>query len=68
MTKHQGEITPRGAAKLIGCDIRTVRRWCRDVLNGQRSRITQCRRDALGRYFLNRTEVREIAGQAEVVT
>jgi hypothetical protein len=53
--KEADELTPRGAAKLLGVHVKTVRRWCREAVEGQPSRLEDVRQDLMGRFYINRS-------------
>lgn len=53
--KRPGEVSARGAAKVLKVHERTVRRWCKS------GRLATARHDGLtNRYFVAETEVIEL--------
>jgi transposase len=61
MPRRQGEISPRQAARMLEVHTKTVRGWCRRVRTGQPSKIRVVRLDAGGRYWLRRSEIKNLA-------
>lgn len=56
-----GEVSPRWAAKVLGVDVQTIWRWCRDgVLQYRRPELGRRRRDGtrhVKRYWLAENEI-----------
>lgn len=59
MVRRPGELSPRSAAKRLECSFETVRRWCRDSLDGRRETPVDAgvRRDVTGHYWISESLV-----------
>ena len=55
MAGRPGEISPRQAARLLECHVKTVRGWCRS------GHLDGVRRDVCGRYWIRKTSVQRLA-------
>jgi len=56
-------VTPRRAARLLGIHKETVYRWCRDAVEGKKSRLRDVRRSVTGRYLIAERDVKRLLGE-----
>lgn len=49
MTRHREELSPRQAASLLECHVKTVYRWCEQALAGAPSKLARVRQLPSGR-------------------
>jgi hypothetical protein len=63
--RREGEVSISEAALMVEVHVDTMREWAKNALVGMPSRLRLVRRDVVGRYWLDRTEVLRIAHESE---